>query len=74
MAKKKKRRIQTPSLSSFDKGIYYVSIIVFLLAGVFFYPAVIGGYRKQLFQSDNILAISGFEALLAFLGVALGGG
>lgn len=74
MAKKKKRRIQTPSLSLFDKGIYYVSIVVFLLAGFFFYPAVIGGYRRQLFQSDNILAISGFEALLVFLGLALGGG
>lgn len=74
MAKKKKRRIQTPSLSSFDKGIYYVSITVFLLAGTFFYPAIIGGYRRQLFQNDNILAISGFEALLVVLGLALGGG
>lgn len=74
MAKKKKRRIQAPSLSSIDKGIYYVSITVFLLSGLFFYPAIIGNYRKQLFQSENVLAISGFEFLLVFLGLALGGG
>lgn len=73
MAKKKKRRAQTPSLSSLDKGIYYVSITVFLLSGAFFYPSIIGGYRKQLFQSDNVLAISGYESLLVFFGLALGG-
>lgn len=74
MAKKKKRRIQIPSLSALDKGIYYVSIVVFLLSGAFFCPFIIGDYRKQLFQSGDALAISGFESWLVLLGLVLGGG
>lgn len=58
MAKKKKRRIQTPSLSPLDKGIYYALIAIFFVVGLFMFPAFIGSYRRSVFQNQSILAIN----------------
>lgn len=75
MAKKKKRRIQTPSLSPLDKGIYYVLIAVFIVAGLFIFPAIIGSYRRSVFQNQSILAINSLGILpVLVLGCILGWG
>lgn len=74
MAKKKKRRIQVPSLSSFDKGIYYFLITCSILGGAILYPAIIGKYRQSIFENPHILAQGNYGiAILVFGGILLGG-
>lgn len=75
MAKKKKRRIQAPSLSALDKGIYYCLIVFSVVAGLFLYPAIIGNFRKSIFQDTHILAQGNPGiGILGFFGIFIGGG
>jgi hypothetical protein len=75
MAKKKKRRIQAPSLSVLDKGIYYCLIAFSCVAGLFLYPAIIGNFRKSIFQDTHILAQgSPSVVILVLFGLFMGGG
>lgn len=75
MAKKKKCRIQAPSLSALDKGIYYCLIVFSVVAGLFLYPAIIGNFRKSIFQDTHILAQGNPGiVILGFFGIFIGGG
>ena len=75
MAKKKKRRIQAPSLSVLDKGIYYCLIAFSCVAGLFLYPAIIGNFRRSIFQDTHILAQGNPGiVILGFFGLFMGGG
>ena len=75
MAKKKKRRIQAPSLSMLDKGIYYCLIAFSFAAGLFLYPAIIGNFRKSIFQDTHILAQNNPGiVILGFFGIFIGAG
>ena len=75
MAKKKKRRIQAPSLSALDKGIYYCLIVSSIVAGLFLYPAIIGNFRRSIFQDMHILAQGNPGiVILGFFGMFIGGG
>lgn len=75
MAKKKKRRIQAPSLSALDKGIYHCLIALSVVAGLFLYPAIIGNFRKSIFQDTHILAQGNpGVVILGFFGIFIGGG
>lgn len=75
MAKKKKRRIQVPSLSPLDKGLYYALIAIFFVAGLFLFPAIIGSYRRSVFQNQSILAINSHGIFpVVTLGAILGCG
>ena len=75
MAKKKKRRIQAPSLSALDKGIYFCLIVSSVVAGLFLYPAIIGHFRRSVFQDTHILAQGNPGiVILGFIGMFIGGG
>ena len=75
MAKKKKRRVQAPSLSALDKGIYYCLIACSIIVGLFLYPALIGNFRSSVFQDTHILAQSTpSTVILTFFGMFIGGG
>ena len=74
MAKKKKRRIQVPSLSAVDKAIYYCLIACFVIAGLFLYPAIVGSFRRSVFQDIHILAQGNpGVVILRFFGLFMGG-
>ncbi len=74
MAKKKKRRIQAPSLSAVDKGIYYCLIACSVIAGLFLYPAIVGSFRRSFFQDIHILAQGNPSiVILGFFGLFMGG-
>ena len=79
MAKKKKRRIQAPSLSKLDKGIYYCLTACFFAAAIFLYPVIVGTFRRSVFENRHILAqnntgivIPVFFCMFLFLGFAVG--
>lgn len=75
MAKKKKRRIQAPSLSALDKGIYYCLIACSIVAGLFLYPAIIGNFRRSVFEDTHMLAQGNPSiAILGFFGLFMSGG
>lgn len=75
IAKKKKRRIQAPSLSALDKGIYFCLIACFIVAGLFLYPAIIGNFRRSVFKDIHILAQGNPSiVILGFFGMFIGGG
>ena len=74
MAKKKKRRIQAPSLSSLDKGIYCVLIVVFVILGIFLYPLLFNKFYDSVFLNKRILAINSPGMVLTIFGLFLGGG
>ena len=75
MAKKKKRRIQAPSLSALDKTIYYCLITASVLTGLFMYPAMIGRFRQSVFEDIHILAQNTIGIVpLGFFGMFIGGG
>lgn len=75
MAKKKKRRVQAPSLSSVDRFIYWLLVVLSCTAGIFGYPIVMGSFRTKIFQDANILAQSNPGlVILGFFGLILGGG
>lgn len=74
MAKKKKRRIQAPSLSALDKWIYYSLIACSIVAGFFLYPAIIGNFRRSIFRDAHILAQNNASiVILGFFGMFIGG-
>lgn len=74
MAKKKKQRIQAPSLSAVDKGIYYILIACSVIAGLFLYPAIIGSYRRSVFRDIHILAQGNPSiVILGLFGLFMGG-
>ena len=73
MAKKKKRRIQAPSLSVLDKTLYYCLITASVLIGLFMYPATIGHFRQSVFEDIHILAQNTIGIVpLGFFGMFIG--
>ncbi len=75
MAKIKKRRIQAPSLSALDKGIYYCLIVCSIAAGLFLNPVIIGNFRRSIFQNIHILAQGNPSIVIpSLLGPFIGGG
>ena len=75
MTKKKKHRIQTPSLSALDKGIYYCLIAVAVVTGLFMYPAIFGRFRRSVFENVHLLAQSNLGIIpLSFFGMLIGVG
>lgn len=73
MAKKKKRRLQTPSLSPFDQGLYILLDILSPVIGILGFASLIGTYRKSVLQDPHVLALSGANSGLMMLGLVLGG-
>lgn len=74
MAKKKKRRLQAPSLSSLDKGIYCVLIVVFIILGIFLYPLLFNRFHESVFMDKRILSISSPGTIMVILGLIMGSG
>ncbi len=75
MAKKKNGRIKAPPLSKLDKGIYYCLIACSLAAALLLYPAIIGCFRRSVFENVHILAQTNPSiVILGFFGMFLGGG
>lgn len=74
MARKRKRRIQAPSLSAVDKAIYCCLIACSVIAGLFLYPAIVASFRRSVFQDKHILAQGNPSAvILGFFGLLMGG-
>ena len=74
MAKKKKRRLQVPSLSALDTGIYAFLMVCAVAVGLFFYPMAIGQYRRSVYQDTHILAQDQpGTVFLCLFGLAVGG-
>ena len=72
MGKKKKRRIQAPSLSSVDKCIYYF-LMACAIAFAFLSTFFIGIFKKAVFQNTHILAQNSIGIVpQGFLGLAVG--
>ena len=72
MAKKKKRKIQAPSLSPLDKGIYCVLIAAFIILGIFLYPLLLNRFHDSVFLDKRILAISSPGTIMVILGLIMG--
>lgn len=71
----KKRRKQAPSLSALDKAIYCCLITASVAAGLFLYPAIIGYFRRSVFEDNHVLAQNNVAIVpLGFLGIFIGGG
>ena len=72
---KKKRRLQAPSLSALDRGIYYSLIACSLVAALFLYPVIIGRFRQSVFEDTHILAQNNpGMVILCVWGLFAGGG
>jgi len=59
MAKKKKQKPQTLSLSKLDKTIYYILIAISCAASIFLAPIVIANFKESVFEDPLILAQNG---------------
>lgn len=71
MARKKKRKPQAPSLSSFDKGLYILLEIIFFSLGVFLFAFAIGNFRRSVFADPHVLAQINYCYPLQMLGLLL---
>lgn len=74
MAKKRKRKIKAPALSSMDRGIYYLLVACSVIAGMFLYPWIIGNFRSKVFQDTRILAQDNPSIILCGFGLLMGAG
>ena len=66
MAKKKKQKPQTPTLSKSDKTIYCILIAISCTTALFLAPVVMANFKESVFEDPHILAQNG-SAMIIFI-------